>query len=393
MTEYPPRTAETVRRSITDGVDPIPGEEPAALLALGSPLITDAPDDPQLVRALFVWHGVSGDPPGAVYLWVNRLTDKGHIDRGMMRPRGGGLWFVELTVPRDVLATYRFLPLSAGQRGQQQVPPPRELLRFAEVDPENATAAAGSPFGSVLAGPAAPGIEAWTSPAAVTSTVVDRTVDVGPVSVRHRLAVPRGPAPADLLVVFDADSWFDRFRLPDVLAAAGRRCAVLGIDSPADPAARLRFLSAHDGLFEAMEAQAVPDARCRIGSGRVVVAGQSLGGLAALAFAARNPDLVDEVLAYSPSVWWRPGIIGRPADVTARQAWVHDLVRRCPPGAFSIRLASGAFEEELTPGVRDLAATAEAAGHLVEHTVYTGGHDEVQWAAHLLAHLAAAPQH
>ncbi|RDB49324.1 alpha/beta hydrolase-fold protein [Tsukamurella tyrosinosolvens] len=125
--------------------------------------------------------------------------------------------------------------------------------------------------------------------------------------------------------------------------------------------------------------------------GRVTIAGQSLGGLAALAFSARHPEFVDDVLAYSPSIWWRPGLTGRPVDVAERQDWIHDRIATCPAGAFSVRLASGAFEEELTPGVADLATTARRAGHDVEHTVYSGGHDEAQWAAFLLEHLAGAP--
>jgi enterochelin esterase-like enzyme len=298
------------------------------------------------------------------------------------------MWFVELTVPRDVLATYRFLPLSADGNEPEQVPSPRELLRRARVDHHNPTASEGSPFGSILAGPDAPEIDVWTAPASSSSTVIDRTIDLGWSPLRYRLVVPPGGGPLHLLVVFDADRWVDEYRLPDVLSAAGLRYAVLGVDSPADPGARLRFLGAHDELFAAVADEAVPAVRRRIsGPHRVVIAGQSLGGLAALSFTARHPDLVDEVLAYSPSVWWRPGLATRPADVTAHQEWIHDQIVACAPGAFTIRLASGAFEDELTPGVAALATTARRAGHAVEHTVYSGGHDEAHWATMLLTHL------
>ncbi|AUN40474.1 alpha/beta hydrolase [Tsukamurella tyrosinosolvens] len=385
---------DALRSLILDGGG-VPRREPiaAGLRTHGTPLLTDDPDDPHRVRALFLWQEDPGDPPDAVYLWVNRLTDKAHVERGMMRRHStSGLWFVELTVPRDVLATYRILPLSAGGRAQQQVPPPHELLRRAEIDPHNATAAAASPFGSVLAGPDAPRLDAWTASPATTSTALDGIVDLAPAPLRYRLSVPSGAGAMDLLIAFDADAWFDRFHLPDVLAASGRRCAVLGIDSPADPAARLRFLGAHDELFAAITGEALPAALQRMSSpGRVTIAGQSLGGLAALAFSARHPEFVDDVLAYSPSIWWRPGLTGRPVDVAERQDWIHDRIATCPAGAFSVRLASGAFEEELTPGVADLATTARRAGHDVEHTVYSGGHDEAQWAALLLEHLAGAP--
>ncbi|MEC4614309.1 enterochelin esterase domain-containing protein [Tsukamurella tyrosinosolvens] len=395
MTVRPAPSPDAVRHCIVHEVEPLAVATVATLQSLGRPLLTDDPDDPTRVRALFTWRPAPGDPAGGAYLWVNRLTDKRHVARGMMRRRAASdLWFVELAVPRDVLATYRVLPLhAAGDAGTEEIPPPRELLRRARIDPHNAAALANSPFGSVLAGPDAPRLDVWTASPATTSTALDRTVDLAPAPLRYRLSVPSGAGAMDLVIAFDAaDVWLDRFRLPDVLAAAGRRCAVLGIDSPADPSERLRFLGAHDALFPAITEDALPAARMVTGPlGRVTIAGQSLGGLAALAFAARNPDLVDEVLAYSPSVWWRPGLTGRPSDVTERHGWIHDVVRGCPPGGFSIRLASGAFEEELTPGVRDLAASARAAGHDVEHTVYSGGHDEAQWAALLLEHLAGAP--
>ncbi|WP_259172104.1 alpha/beta hydrolase-fold protein [Tsukamurella ocularis] len=380
-----------MRQIVVHGTGALSEATAVALQSLGSPLLTDDPDDPTRVRALFTWRPVPGDTAGGAYVWVNRLTDKSHVARGMMRRRAAGdLWFVELAVPRDVLATYRMLPLRAA--GTEEIPAPRELIRRARIDPHNAAAVAGSPFGSVLAGPDAPRLDAWTAPAAAMSTALDRSIELSPAPLRYRLSVPSGARTMDLLITFDADAWFDRFRLPDVLAASGRRCAVLGIDSPADPAARLRFLGAHDDLFAAIADEVHPVVHQRIGdAGRVTIAGQSLGGLAALAFAARYPGLVDEVLAYSPSVWWRPGLMSRPVDVAARQNWIHDRIAACPAGAFSIRLASGAYEEKLTPGVADLVTTARCAGHDVEHTVYAGGHDEAQWAARLLAHLAGAP--
>ncbi|BDH57331.1 hypothetical protein MTP03_22700 [Tsukamurella sp. PLM1] len=200
----------------------------------GSPPPAAHPTDPDPVRARFSWTPPAGADLGGVYLWANRLTDKRHAARGMMHRRPDGSWSLSLDVPRDVMATYRILPLPHGHPALHDgpLPPPRELLRRALIDGTNPAAAAGSPFGSVLVGPGAPGVDAWTARDRAPSEHVDLTGDR---PVRCRLAAPRGEGPADLLVVFDADSWFDRLRLPDVLAAAGRRCAVLGIDSPPNP--------------------------------------------------------------------------------------------------------------------------------------------------------------
>ncbi|HQV18359.1 MAG TPA: alpha/beta hydrolase-fold protein, partial [Gordonia sp. (in: high G+C Gram-positive bacteria)] len=122
------------------------------------------------------------------------------------------------------------------------------------------------------------------------------------------------------------------------------------------------------------------------------VTGQSLGGLAALAFGAWPPEAADRILAYSPSVWFRPGLHARPADVSGRQEWIHEQLRDAGrSGATLPRLtmAVGDFEEELAPNVAEAAGTADNCGFPITFRTYSGGHDDCWWAAMLLDDLAA----
>lgn len=372
-----------------------------ALDRLGTPLITADPEHPGNRRLLFAWIEEPGEEPLAgVYLWANRLTDKHRMARGELhRVPGTRIWCVELTEPAGVMSGYRMYPYRPGdpaltEDGLQYT---RELVRDALVDPHNRLAAGGSPFGSVLHGDDAPDMTLWHSAGEPDErTVSATTIDVDGRQVPCRLSMPAvdGPPPA-LLVVYDAEKWLGRYGLGRVLDAAyrsgrsRRRYAIAGIDSPSRPPERLALLGGNPHLADAVAEQLIPAARAALGGApeQVIAVGQSLGGIAALTLAARRPGLIDEVLVYSPSVWWRPGLTGRAADVGQREEWVHDLLRGQDEPSFRIRLAVGDYEGPLIARVLDLADTAREVGHPVQLDRYSGGHDDYSWAAVLSTHL------
>ncbi|NMD54346.1 MULTISPECIES: enterochelin esterase domain-containing protein [Tsukamurella] len=386
------KSANALRRAIVDGAEPLTRSQTRALRSLDTPLLTEDPRDPARVRALFVWRHEAANPPVGVYLWANRLTDKHRVDAGLMRLRpAGDLWFVELTLPRDVLSGYRILPFRADSPGVRDGRPVdgRAIRSAAVPDPLNRSA--DSSFGSVLRGPDAPDLSPWLGLHDAPSPVLDGTTEGDP-AVRYRLFVPPGEGEVELAIVFDADAWIDRHGLPAVVErrrsrGGGPRMCVLGIDSPTGPAERLRFLGS-DAVRRAVADEVLPAALALLPGAprRVLAAGQSMGAIAALALACEHPGRIDTVLAYSPSVWWRPGLTTRPESVLGREQWVHDLLST--PGApFALHLAVGSYEDELVPNVAAVAATARASGHTVTETVFTGGHDETDWAALLLKDL------
>lgn len=394
-------SATDFRRLIVDDDRSVDMSEVSALLdSHGTPILTDDPARPDHQRALFLWVADPTDRLDGVYVWVNRLTDKRHVDAGVMRRRpGSSIWWTELTVPRGTMAGYRIYPFTVSSPGIRdgRVEYSREIVRQARPDPHNLLVRAGSSFASVLRTDGSPDLSMFTTGSdGHVAEIQTGALDVDGTVLRYRIVGADTPAPTDLLLVFDAEKWFDRHHLPAVLTAAndgsGRSFTVIGVDSPADSSERLRVLGGNRPVIDAIAGLV---GRCvhemPTTPTRIVVAGQSLGGLAALTLAAWHPGLVDEVLAYSPSVWWRPGLRSRPAQVGDPQRWIHDQLRDAADSSTEIRLAAGQFEEELAPNVAGLAETVEALGHPTSFHLYPGGHDDAWWAALLLADLTAVP--
>ncbi|GAB09091.1 putative non-ribosomal peptide synthetase [Gordonia araii NBRC 100433] len=394
--------ADALRARIVDGD---PGDDPDAVIAglvvHGTPLLTDDPDDPDRQRVLLTF---TADPGSAgVYAWANRLTDGAHGERGQMRRWGAtNLWFTEFSVPRDTMATYRFYPYGPDDPALHdgELRYSREVARGAVSDPANPLAD-DSPFGSVLCGSSAPDLRPWcrpkpaSPPLAATGTLALDSLGVdGAEPVRWRLTEPlgAGTGTARLAVLLDADKWFDTCDLPAMLAGAADEpdgetsagpIALLGIDAPSTAAARLQQLGANRGFLTALVDEVLPTARRTLGlsDGPTVWAGQSLGGIAALAAAAWFPAEVDEVLAYSPSMWWKPGLTGRPAEWVDERSWIAGEVAGSAPRA--VRLAVGRNERLLVGPVTALADELAGAGWPATLHRYAGGHD-LAWWAHLL---------
>lgn len=359
----------------------------AALAAHGTPLVTDIPGDPAAQRVLLAFLA----PPGSagVYLWANRLTDGPHQARGQLRPWGGtDLWFTELTVPRATMSSYRFYayPADDPHLSDGGIAYSRAVAQRSVVDPANPSA--GSPFGSVLRTAGAPDPARWPrtdSPA----PIAEGDVGDGGWGVRWRLTAPvgAGDGPIRLVVLFDAHTWFDECGLPAILAdtvgATDDPIAVLGIDAPRLPAARMRLLGPNRDFLAAVADDVLTTARQHLGhtTTTTIWAGQSLGAASALAAVRWFPHAVDAVLAYSPSMWWTPGTTTRPAQRSGVRSWLADELRSAPPRP--VRLAVGRNESLLVDPVTELAGELATAGWPVALRPFNGGHDIVWW-AHLL---------
>ena len=346
-----------------------------------------------------------GKELAGVYVWVNRLTDKQHADAGLMsRIRGTDVWFTEISVPRDTMAGYRIYPFAADGPGvtDDRVAYSRAVVAHARFDTRNHLVRERSPFGSVARCDDSPALDHWIGPheATVTDTTGEVAMEAG-APIQYRLSIPdtTDPTPISLLIAFDAEKWADRYQLAHVLERRHRqgrlaeRYAVLGIYSPADSGDRLRFLGGNREMLAALTTTVLEEVHRLLPAAptATVVTGQSLGGLAALTFGAWHPGVADRILAYSPSVWFRPGLYARPAEVSGRQEWIHDQLRAAGPDALPrLHVAVGDFEGELAPNVADAAGTAAEAGFPVGFRTYSGGHDDCWWAAMLLDDLDAA---
>jgi enterochelin esterase-like enzyme len=228
-------------------------------------------------------------------------------------------------------------------------------------------------------------------------------------------------APVPLLVVFDGEVWFEEAGLPAALAAARRAgrlppLAVLGIGNGRREDRR-RFLGGHPAMLRAVAHRAVPWALKALaehgvpapGTGGRIIAGQSLGGLAALAAATETPGTFDAVIAQSPSMWWRPegwrGIAGTPTprDLhSAVPAWITERFTTAGTAAGSgiagqarIRLQVGTLEGLTIGRMETLRHRLAGDGWDVRMRGYEGGHDYAWWRGALLdalEELTAEPE-
>jgi enterochelin esterase-like enzyme len=105
---------------------------------------------------------------------------------------------------------------------------------------------------------------------------------------------------------------------------------------------------------------------------RLVLAGHSLGAVAALHLSARRPGLFGSVVAASPALWW-PGEKGQisSADVAAAYA------RTAP--ASRLFLDAGTEEGDLLKDARAFHDRLVTTDHDVTYREFRGGHDHACW--------------
>ncbi|MEV8352024.1 alpha/beta hydrolase-fold protein [Streptomyces niveus] len=125
---------------------------------------------------------------------------------------------------------------------------------------------------------------------------------------------------------------------------------------------------------------------------RLVVAGQSLGGLSAMYAALEFPELVSRIACQSPSFWWAPGAtawadpLGGPVGgVIAGRLREHPELSalRC---AFDI----GEHETRMLPHCALTESLTERAGATVRVSRSPSGHDRAGWRHALLRDVAWA---
>lgn len=131
--------------------------------------------------------------------------------------------------------------------------------------------------------------------------------------------------------------------------------------------------------------QALENAEGAWPSDRVIVAGQSLGGLAAAQVSLLRPDVAGTGIAQSGSYWY--GADRAPGTGTGtllRQIASLPADARTETGGRVI-IQVGAEEGAMIDGSERLAALLEGTPALLAHQMFRGGHDYAWW-RHGLSH-------
>jgi enterochelin esterase family protein len=226
----------------------------------------------------------------------------------------------------------------------------------------------------------------------------DRDVSVNEPAHPVDAAGPDEAHPA--LIMFDSDIWLSGGKLPNTLDNLINEGEIpplyaLLIDT-SDIAARWQELSEGSGMENFVIEQLLPWARERYritkDPARLIIAGQSLGGLTALRIAMQNPQHIGNVLSQSASLW-RGNFMEqmermeqmepmeqmaqmKPMEQTADET--NELVRDFR-GRGRVYAEVGKQEWVLLPPHRTLAKIFKKTGIDCRYEEYNGGHDYACW--------------
>jgi enterochelin esterase-like enzyme len=121
--------------------------------------------------------------------------------------------------------------------------------------------------------------------------------------------------------------------------------------------------------------------------GKTVVAGSSLGGLAAAYAGYKHPEVFTNVLCQSGSFWWAPDHSGAiPDGVVTEPGWMAKqfIASSKLPLKFYIDAGSFEFDSNGTGGgiletSRNMRDVLLARGYEVHYQQFVGGHDYLSW--------------
>ncbi|MET9296731.1 enterochelin esterase [Streptomyces sp. NPDC003077] len=364
--------------------------------ATGTPLTEPLDGDPGHRAVTFLWRGDASTRQ--VLLLVNRLLDRADLAASLMRRLPGtDVWHLTYRLRGDHRGSYRIAPDTEGR-------PACELGRLAATavrDPLNPRTIAtrwDGPAGSVFTLPHAP-VRPWTPPRPGTprGTVHRHQVTSAALGTPREVWVYEPPARrgadgagerpfTDTLVLLDGDMWFGQLHLEETLdgLVTGGAIPPLTVLAPhaVDNATRAREFGGHPAYVDFLAGELLPWAAGRLPVGldpaRTVIAGQSLGGLTALYAGYAAPYRFGNVLAQSPSMWWRPP--GEPADDLA---WITRRYVEGAPRQLRVHLDVGLHEWGMLEQTRALRQALRADGYPVTGSDFNGGHDYACWSVAL----------
>jgi len=357
----------------------------------GTPLIEDTGVGRQLL-VTFLWRG--NDLRGVVLL--GSLSN----DAPLTRLGKTDVWYRSYQVRRDARFTYRLAPVTARIHLDPNGPYyDRQAVRAtAGIDPRNPHRhpPTGEALLSVVELPDAPP-QTWSvrRPGVPAGRIGReesfRSTALGgtrPVSVYTPPGYQAGGEPYPLLVVLDGTAYRDLIPLPlilDNLIAAGRIPPVVAIlAGRLDSEERDTDLACNRAFSRFLAEELLPWAhqhyRVTADPAHTVLAGSSLGGLAAACAAIEHPDRFGNVLAQSGSFSWKP-------DGAARPEWVARRLAAGPKLPLRFSLDAGLLETwpppvggpSLLEANRHLRDVLRAKGYDLTYAEYAGGHGHANW--------------
>ncbi|MCX5254719.1 alpha/beta hydrolase-fold protein [Streptomyces canus] len=289
-------------------------------------------------------------------------------------------WYAEVRMPARLRVTYQFLAGDASY-----------------ADPLNPVGAGGDR--SVAATPDAPAQPHWPDLGADDVLPVPRTRirwNSARLGGRRTVRVHPAGGGGPVVLLLDGDDWLylhPAMTAFDSAVAAGEMPPVTLVFLPTTD--REGEFGCRPELWEGIRDELLPlvaETGVPTDRDRLVVAGQSLGGLSALYAALEFPDLVSRVACQSGSFWWTPGAL-RLADPLGGPVGGTVAARlRERPDLSGLRVAFdvGEHETRMLPHCELTESLAERAGATTRVSRSPSGHDRAGWRHALLRDVAWA---
>lgn len=399
----------------------------ARVALVGTPLVERVAAD--RCRVSFLWRDPSGTEQSSairrVYVDVNSVTDHHSFDpQSLARLAGTDLWHWQVDLPSDWRGSYAFIPVTAEQlppapegdheaQRQQQRRWWMSIAGRAVSDPLNLRAPITAGWGPMSAAhlPDAPDQSVWRA--------FDRGEAQPDASRLHELTwqghhvwiYETGPGGTErpLVLLLDGQHWGRNLPIFSALDEATARGhlppAVHVLIDAINGECRERDLACNAEFWRSLQDELLPRVAAIAphspSADRTVVAGQSLGGLAAMYAGLHWPERFGRVLSQSGSFWW-PHVellFPPPGEAHVRRpgarGWLAGQVEAgsLPPSRLHVWQEVGSREDVMVDVNESLHEALRGAGHAVRYRVFEGGHDRLCWRGGLidgLAHLLAS---
>lgn len=351
----------------------------------GTPMVEPIPGDPRHVLVTFLW---TGNESTRGVLILGSIAG----DARMARLPETNIWYRSYVLRRDLRFTYRLAPVERDLVLDVNDPrydraKIRETARVDSLNSDPHPPGAESLLSVAVLPDATP--QPWVKrrPGTPQGKVAEDRIGRSPLAVYTPPGYRQDGGPYPLLIVLDGSAYRDLIPLPvilDNLIAAGRIPPVVAVlVGRLEAEERDRDLACHRPYTEFLAKEVLPWARERYRvttePAQTVLAGSSLGGLAAACAALERPDLFGNVLSQSGSFMWRPK--GEPWE------WVVRQIRSRPKLPVRFYLDVGLLEtlpvEKTGPSLltsnRRLRDALWEKRSAVWYAEFAGGHGHANW--------------
>lgn len=372
----------------------------------GAPLVEPIPGDSASILVTFLWRGDSATKNVAL---VNTAVASYEPAEALLaRIPGTDVWYRSYPARADARFVYE-LSVNDNLIPFDQVTDWRARTATFRRDPFNARVFEAAIFGrgqSYVEGPRAPR-EEWIAErpgvakgrlekTTFESKLLGTTRDVWVYTPPGYDSLSRRGDGLPLLLTFDGGEYVSSIPVPTILdnmIAARRIAPMIGVFVASAEGQRDAELGSNERYVEFLATELLPRIRekYRIAASPRgnVVAGSSLGGLAAAFVAYRHPELFGNVLSQSGAfIYGAPG--GAASEALTRE------IEAAPRRDVAFYLEAGIYEQtrsengvDLLASNRHLRDVLRSKGYRLTYDEFAGGHSDLNWRSGLARGMLA----